>query len=137
MRVRSWYDLEAEIDVEGQMWHRVRVDGVPLNHPPVVNLFLRQGLPLLDHPRLSFLHEFGHFQTMPLAIVHSVVSYQASSKPMSFLRKIIWWLAFTVTHQVFWETASEGYVVACERGTYIRTYSQKPNLLVPLFFGAF
>lgn len=136
MKVRSWYGLEAEIDVDDELWHRVRVDSVPLNHPPLVNLVLRQGLPLIDRHRLSFLHEFGHFQTLPLVIVHSLVLYWASPKPVSFLRKIIWWLTFALTHQVAWEIASEGYVVAHERGAYIRTYRQKPNLLMPLFWGS-
>jgi hypothetical protein len=135
MRVRSWYSLEAEIDVEEEVWHRVRVDGVPLNHPPLVNLVLRQGLSSTERHRLSFLHEFGHFQTLPLAIVHSLVLYRASPKPVSFLRKIIWWLTFAVTHQVFWEIASEGYVVALEREDYMRAYRQKPNLLMPIFWG--
>ena len=135
MRVRSWYGLEAEIDVEEEVWHRVRVDGVPLNHPPLVNLVLRQGLSSTERHRLSFLHEFGHFQTLPLAIVHSLVLYRASPKPVSFLRKIIWWLTFAVTHQVFWEIASEGYVVAHEREDYMRAYRQKPNLLMLIFWG--
>src|SRR3990172_5756052 len=71
MKVRSWYGLSGEIEVENELWHLVKVGGVPLNHPPVVNLILRRGLPREDRLRLSYLHEYGHFQTLPLAVAHA------------------------------------------------------------------
>ncbi len=42
--VRSWYGLRGEIAVEHALWHLVRVGGVALHHPPVVNWILRRGL---------------------------------------------------------------------------------------------
>lgn len=65
-RVRSWYDLPAEIAVENRLWHLVRVANLPFLHPPVVNLLLRRNLPNEDRLRLSFLHEYGHSQTLPV-----------------------------------------------------------------------
>lgn len=135
MKFRSWYGLEAEIDVEKDVWHHVKVGKLPLNHPPFVNLVLRHGLPDKDRQRLSWLHEFGHFQTMPLSIIHTVILYRVSPKPRSFLRKAIWWIAIAVAHQAFWEIVSETYVVANERQAYLRIYRRKSNLLMPLFWG--
>lgn len=68
--VRSWYGLPAEIAVENNLWHLVRVAGLSLHHPPLVNLILRRGLPREERLYLSFLHEFGHLQTLPVAVLH-------------------------------------------------------------------
>ena len=68
MKVRSWYGLSGEIEVENELWHLVKIGQVALNHPPVINLLLRRGLPREDRLRLSYLHEFGHFQTLPFAL---------------------------------------------------------------------
>ena len=70
MKVRSWYGLTGEIEVENELWHLVRIGTITLNHPPLVNLILRRGLPRSDRLRLSYLHEFGHFQTLPFALLH-------------------------------------------------------------------
>ena len=72
MEVRSWYGLTGEIEVENELWHLVKVGGVTLNHSPVINLFLRRRLPHDDRLRLSYLHEFGHFQTLPFALAHAL-----------------------------------------------------------------
>ena len=66
-RVTSWYGLTGEIEVGNELWRLVRVGTLNLPHPPVVNTFLRAGLPRSDRLRLSFLHEFGHLQTLPVA----------------------------------------------------------------------
>ena len=71
LRVRSWYGLRAELGVEDRLWHLVRVGRVTLSHPPVVNTFLRAGFPEGERLRLSYLHEFGHLQTLPLALAHA------------------------------------------------------------------
>ena len=70
MKVRSWTGLTGEIEVENELWHLVKVGLVALNHPPLINLVLRRRLPRDDRLRLSYLHEFGHFQTLPIALAH-------------------------------------------------------------------
>lgn len=95
---------------------------MPLNHPPLVNLVLRHGLPDKDHQHLSLLYEFGHFQTLPLSLAHTLALLWVSKKQRSFLRRIIWVAAMALAHQSFWEMASEGYAVAHEREAYLRTY---------------
>ena len=86
MNVRSWYELTSEIEVENELWHLVKVGQVALNHPPVINLLLHRGLPRDDPLRLSYLHEFGHFQTLPFTLVHPLWMLWAGHKQQrSFL----------------------------------------------------
>ncbi len=70
MEIRSWYGLIGSIQVEQELWHLVKVGGISLPHPPLINLVLRQRQTHHDRLRLSFLHEFGHLQTLPLALLH-------------------------------------------------------------------
>jgi hypothetical protein len=38
MKVRSWYGLTGEIEVENELWHLVKIGDIALHHPPLVNL---------------------------------------------------------------------------------------------------
>lgn len=135
MLVRSWYGLTGEIEVENALWHLVKVGGVPLNHPPVVNLILRRGLPREDRLRLSYLHENGHFQTLPLAIAHALLLVWAGhGKRRTLLGWLIWLAALTVAHEAVWEIASECYAIAHDGAAYHETYRKTPNPLVPVFW---
>ena len=62
LRVRSWYGLRAELGVKDRLWHLVRVGRVTLSHPPVVNTFLRAGLPEAERLRLSYLTSSGTYR---------------------------------------------------------------------------
>ena len=127
-RVRSWYGLPAELGVEGRLWHLVKVGGVSLSHPPVVNTFLRAGLPEAERLRLSYLHEFGHLQTLPLALAHAAVLLSAGSRQRRSLAGWIRWiLAVFLAHEATWELSSEGCVVLGDRLAYRETYRRHPN----------
>jgi len=126
--VRAWYGLPAEIAVENGLWHLVRVAGIALPHPPVVNLILRRGLPEADRLRLSFLHEFGHLQTLPVALVHVSVLLSYGRWRRRGLAKIVKTLAAAfLAHEAVWELASEMYVVANTREEYRQIYWRHPN----------
>ena len=71
-RVRAWYGLPGEIVVEGDHWHLGKVGPLPLPHPPLINRLIRRGLPREDRRALSYWHELGHLQTLPLALIHAV-----------------------------------------------------------------
>ncbi len=127
-RVTSWYSLPAEIVVENNLWHLVRVAGIPLHHPPVVNLILRRGLPEDARLRLSFLHEFGHLQTLPFAIVHaSILLITGRWRGRGFLEVLTALMATALAHEAVWELASETYVVARAGQDYHRIYRRNPN----------
>ena len=116
MKVRSWYGLTGEIEVEHQFWHLVRISGVPLGHPPVINNLLRRGLGREERLELSFLHEYGHLQTAPLAFAHLVWLIRCHRRGRKHARSTATTLlAVAVAHQGIWEMLSEGYVLFCNR----------------------
>jgi hypothetical protein len=142
MNLRSWYGLTGEIDVEDEFWHIVKVGSVTLNHPPFVNLFLRRGLVREDRLRLSHLHEFGHFQTLPLALAHVLLLVwrrrAQRARRRTILASVPRWLVSTIglaiAHQAVWEMASEAYVVVHDGPAYWATYRRTPTLFFPAFW---
>lgn len=124
----SWYGLPAEIAVENNLWHLVRVGGVPLHHPPVVNMILRRGLPEGARLHLSFLHEFGHLQTLPLAIAHALMLLITGRwRGRGFLGSLTALMATALAHEAVWELASETYVVISTKQDYRHIYRRHPN----------
>lgn len=113
--VRSWYGLPGEIRVENELWHLVRVGPVWLPHPPLINLFLRAGLPKAQRLSLSFEHEYGHLQTLPLALVVLGLLSRRRASPRR-------WLSGLFAHQAVWEMMAEGWVVFRQGRNYRQTY---------------
>jgi len=135
LHVRSWYGLPAELDVEDRLWHLVQVGRVRLSHPPVVNTFLRAGLPEAERLRLSYLHEFGHLQTLPLALAHAGAILWAGLRQRRSLAGWVGWIfAALLAHEATWELASESYVVLGDRAAYCETYRRHPNPFSLLFW---
>lgn len=127
-RVRSWYGLPGEIAIEHELWHLVRVAGISLPHPPLINLVLRWGLPRRERLYLSFLHEFGHLQTLPLAVAHAVWLLRAGRwRGQGIGTTLALLLAVLVAHEAVWELASELYVVAAAGPAYRQMYRDSPN----------
>ena len=132
--VRSWYGLPAEIAVEDRLWHLVRVADVRLNHPPVVNLLLRRNLPEEDRLRLSFLHEYGHLQTLPIAAFHAVLLVRRMRR-VEGMRELFKAIVFAiVAHEAAWELAAEGYVLTNTGAEYCKIYRRNPNTLGQALF---
>ncbi|NOZ26680.1 MAG: hypothetical protein GXP39_01325 [Chloroflexi bacterium] len=136
-RVRAWYGLPGEIVIEGDCWHWVRAGPIPLPHPPVVNFFARQGLPREARLQFGYWHEFGHLQTLPLALAHVVWLWRRRSRGRSrgLWSRLARFLAFLVVHEAAWELASEGYVVAKGGREYRRLYQQHRHWVPVLFWG--
>jgi hypothetical protein len=120
--VRSWYGLLGEINIENELWHRVKVGSLPLPHPPLVNLILRGGMPLAQRIKQSFLHEFGHLQTFPIALFHAgllLLLWMISGRRtrMSGMRLA----AGAIANHSAWELFSESYVVQTIGREYFET----------------
>ena len=118
-RVRSWYGLPAEIAV-GRAWHWVKAGPVPLPHPGLVDLHLRQGLPRRERDRLTYLHELGHLETLPLALLHGLALWLAGRR-----RRASWWARVLVGLLAWlagWELFAEFYTVARVGPEYARLY---------------
>lgn len=110
--------------MENNLWHLVQVGGVALHHPPVVNLALRQGQPREERLYLSFLHEFGHLQTLPVAVIHALWLLVNGRWHRCGFGGM---LAAVVAHQAMWEIASESYVLVKAKGEYGHIYRDYPN----------
>jgi len=127
-RFRSWYGLTAEIAVENRLWHLVRVGGVPLPHPPVVNLILRRGQPERERLYLSYLHEFGHVQTLPVAVGHAILLlFMVRRRKMGILSAVVTFAQVLIAHQALWELAAETFVIFRTKEEYRRIYREHPN----------
>jgi hypothetical protein len=127
-KVRSWYGVAAEIAVENDLWHLVRIGPVSLPHPPLVNLLLRRGQPRQERLILSFLHEFGHLQTLPVAITHGLwLQRRIRGRERSWRQRLMVWLVAIVAHEAVWELASETYVLAHAGRKYGQIYRRCPN----------
>lgn len=133
-KVRSWYGLQAEIAVENRLWHLVRVAGVSLNHPPVINLLLRRNLPDEDRLRLSFLHEYGHLQTLPIALLHAALLVCRIRRVRGMFGAMKAMATAIVAHEAAWELAAEGNVIVKTGAEYRKIYRKNPNPLGQALF---
>lgn len=130
VRVRTWYGAEGEVELHGPFWHLVGLWGLDLPHPPLVNLLVRRGLPLAVKRELSFKHEAGHLQTLPVALLMTgillVRAWRSDSVTWRNL-PLLW-----AGHHAMWEMLAEGYVMWTDRDRYKRQYGGKrhPGLLV-------
>ena len=127
--VRTWYGVDGEVVIEGELWHWVRLGRVPIPHPPLINLLIRRGLPQETKRQLSYWHEVGHMQTLPLALLHAVLLARGRRFPL--------WLRVPLAllgHEALWELAAESYVVWRAGLNYQRLYRQYPNpFLLPFW----
>ncbi len=70
IRWRTWYGLTAVIEIYNRSIHRAGFGKILIPHPPAVNWLLRLGLSNDSYYKLSKIHEFGHFQTLPIIFVY-------------------------------------------------------------------
>ncbi len=137
-RVRAWYGLPGEIVIEGDSWHVVKVGPVPLPHPPLINRLIRRGLPQEARLRLSYWHELGHLQTLPLALAHAVWLWRNRWGPprrSSLSSRLLRLATALVGHEAAWELVSESYVMSRSGLEYRRLYRAHPNRLLAVFWG--
>jgi hypothetical protein len=89
-------------------------------HPPMINWLLRQGLAKDDRHTLNFIHEFGHLQTLPFAVLYTgLMLAMASISRHSGLIEII--LVLISTHAA-WEIAAEIFTIANGTSLYRKYY---------------
>lgn len=133
--VRSWYGLPGEIVVEHEHWHLVKVASLPLPHPPLINLFIRRGLPAEERRRLSYWHEFGHLQTLPIALLHAfwLLSFRPA-RQLPWKLRLLRMGSMFLAHEAVWELASEGYVVLKTGRDYRRMVQTHPNRWLARFW---
>ncbi|WP_456408821.1 hypothetical protein [Caldithrix abyssi] len=69
-RIRTWYGMNAIIEIRSRSFHRAGFGKLLIPHPPAVNWLLRFGLADKPYWQLSIAHEFAHFQTLPILLVY-------------------------------------------------------------------
>jgi hypothetical protein len=111
---KTWYGLRVDITVTRDHWHRVMMPGLALPHLGLVNLLARRGLPLDERLALTWRHELGHLQTLPVPLVHLLLILWPRRSRRKGSRRLRVLLAL-VTHQTVWELAAEGYVAFLAR----------------------
>lgn len=131
---RTWYGLAAYVTLGPGFLHRAGFGRVKIPHPPIANWLLRQGLPTDVKRRLSFVHEFAHLQTAPVALLYLLallgLFYQQSrTGPVMILGGL-------VSTQAVWELLSESLVLIGSREEYMKSYASISKLPRALFWGA-
>lgn len=119
--MRTWFGATARVTIGPGFIHKAGTGGLLIPHPPMANWLLRLGLP--DHlcRRLSFAHEFAHFQTAPL-----LVAYLIALVALAYIKTrpgIMELFLFLVCAQATWEIMSEGFTILENVEAYRRSYA--------------
>jgi hypothetical protein len=126
--VTTWYGLPARVVPSDDGPCDIALLGVPLPHPSPINAAIRRGLPDRAKRRLSFLHEFGRLQTLPLLALPPLL-WRQKRRP-GLAGAILNLLAL----EGFWELATEIYVVSRKGREYITAWRTSRNLAALLFW---
>ncbi len=133
---RTWFGVEATIGIGSGLIHEAGVGGFVIPHPAVVNWLLRQGLPDNARYTLSFTHEFGHLQSVPLALLYTGVLLAVTfTTAHANLLDIV--LVLVSTHAA-WEIASEIFAISSDPQLYRRCYkgvTLAPRVIFWIFAG--
>lgn len=121
----TWFGVTARVTIGPGFMHRAGIGRVAIPHPPVANWLLRQGMPADLQRRLSFIHEFAHFQTAPVAFAYMAALFaQAFLKGGIGVKEILILLGST---QALWEILSEGLMILEAPAAYHAWYAGIPS----------
>jgi len=117
---KTWFGATARVTIGPGFLHRAGFGRVAIPHPPVANWLLRQGMPGDLQRKVSFAHEFAHFQTAPVVIVSMAALVTLAFPRDSYgIAEILILLAGT---QALWEILSEGLVILAAPAIYHAWY---------------
>lgn len=134
VRERMWFGINATVTIGPRFIHKAGFGKISLSHPPVINWLLRQGLSEGARYTLSFTHEFGHLQAMPLAVLYTgVMLALAFVTGHTNLIEII--LVLVSTHAA-WEIMAEIITIASDMLLY-RKYYERITIIPRIIFWIF
>lgn len=117
-----WFGLNATVTIGPGFIHNAGFGKISLPHPPVINWLLRQGLNEDARYTLSLTHEFGHLQTISLAVLYTgVMLALASVTGHTSLIEII--IVLISTHAA-WEIMAEIFTIANDVPLYREYYKE-------------
>lgn len=127
----TWFGLNAGVEIGRGFWHKTGFGNLLFPHPALVNWLLRLGLLPDDRNRLTFIHEFGHLQTVPVYFLYSVlfISMVISNESKSFIEISLAILSTLAA----WEIISEMYTIY-HVGPLYKLYYQGVSVLPRLIF---
>lgn len=129
-----WFGVKAAVTIGPGFMHHAGFEKISVPHPPVINWLLRQGLTKDVQYTLSFTHEFGHLQTMPLAVFYTGIMFAlAFITGHTDLIEII--LVLISTHAV-WEIVAEIFTIAGDAQLY-REYYEEITVIPRVIFWIF
>lgn len=109
VQVRTWYGATGRVELHDPFWHLAGLRGLDIPHPPLVNLLIRKGLQRAAKRELSFLHELGHLEMLPFALLSTaVLLVRAWQTGQLRWRRLPWLWA---GHHALWEMLAENYVM--------------------------
>jgi hypothetical protein len=124
-RTRTWYGAPARVRVGPGGLSDAALWDLALPHPSLVNMVIRHGLAQSDRFHLSYWHELGHLQAIPLvtaaALTRLLVGGARSLRTVLELNAL-------------WELLAGGYVVAKTRGGYFRAYGRVGYVPLAIFW---
>jgi hypothetical protein len=77
LTLHTWYGLNATVTIGPGFLHRGGYGKLVIPHPPLINWLLRRGLTPAVRQKLSFVHEFGHLQSAPAALLYTAANFAA------------------------------------------------------------
>jgi hypothetical protein len=119
---RMWFGVDAAVTIGPGFIHKAGFGKILIPHPPVINWLLRLYLTEDDRYSLSITHEFGHLQTVPLAVLYTGgMLVLASIRGHTGLIEII--LVLISTHAA-WEIAAEIVTITGNVPLYRKYYEE-------------
>lgn len=117
-----WFGVNATVTIGPCFMHHAGFGKISVPHPPVINWLLRQGLAEDVRYAMNFTHEFGHLQTVPLAVFYTgVMLALASITRHTGLIEIS--LVLISTHAA-WEIMAEIFTIASDVPLYRKHYEE-------------
>ena len=105
MQIQTWYGVKATVIIGPGFIHKTGLGGILIPHPPVINWLLRRGLAEKARFTLSFTHEYGHLQSVPLALLYALALLAVTFTTGSLSLLMIF--AVLISTQAAWEIMSE------------------------------
>jgi hypothetical protein len=120
MKRRTWFFLNAVVEIEPGHFHRAGFGRLLLPHPPVANWLLRRGLPTESYKKLCTEHEMGHLQALPFEVLYSamfvlVMMYNENDG-------VIGWLWIVASSFAAWEVFAEAHTIRHVQPSYHQLY---------------
>jgi hypothetical protein len=120
MKKRTWFFLNAVVDVEPGRFHRAGFGHFLIPHPPVVNWLLRRGLSKASYKSLCTEHEMGHLQALPFEALYSLILMLIMMNNTN--DDVVGWSWLIVSSFASWEIVAEVYTIRHVQPGYRRLY---------------